>query len=80
MMARQPHNRRSKDNRQRAEATLHAERSTPPGAYAVVFVDDDGSPASVVATFPGPMSAEMYGKIIGSEFRVVRLDPAHDTP
>ncbi|WP_462203269.1 hypothetical protein [Frankia sp. CcWB3] len=84
MTAPQPCDRQARDNWrkggwQRAEAAL---RTAQPGAgaYAVVFIDDAGSPASVVATFPGPMSAEMYGKIIGGRFRVLRMDPAHHAP
>ncbi len=55
-------------------------RCSTPESYAVVFVDDDGSPTSVGATFPGPMSAEMYGRIVGGAFRVVPADPARLAP
>ncbi|KPM53317.1 hypothetical protein CcI49_16925 [Frankia sp. CcI49] len=51
-----------------------------PTAYAVVFVDTSGSPTSVVGTFPGPMSAEMYGRIVGVDFRVVRVHPSSPPP
>ncbi|WP_226931069.1 MULTISPECIES: hypothetical protein [Parafrankia] len=51
-----------------------------PTAYAVVFVDTSGSPTSVVGTFPGPMSAEMYGRIVGVDFRVVRVHPSSPSP
>ncbi|MEX5631191.1 hypothetical protein [Parafrankia sp. FMc2] len=51
-------------------------RWSTPAAYAVVLVDEAGAPTSVVGTFPGPMSAEMYGRIVGTEFRVVRVTPA----
>lgn len=86
MTASPPPGRPPKDNRRRARAALHMDgpgsgpgSGSGPGAYAVVFLDDAGAPASVVATFPGPMSAEMYGKITGGRFRVVRMDPAHPT-
>ncbi|MCM3920808.1 hypothetical protein ND748_03835 [Frankia sp. AiPs1] len=55
-------------------------RCSAPESYAVVFVDDDGSPTSVGATFPGPMSAEMYGRIVGGKFRVVPADAARVVP
>lgn len=51
-------------------------RWSTPAAYAVVLVDEAGAPTSVVGTFPGPMSAEMYGRIVGTDFRVVRVTPA----
>ncbi|KQC36680.1 MULTISPECIES: hypothetical protein [Frankia] len=63
----------------RAESTVCGGCSAPE-SYAVVFVDDDGSPTSVGATFPGPMSAEMYGRIVGGTFRVVPADPARLAP
>jgi hypothetical protein len=63
----------------RAESSV-CSRCRAPESYAVVFVDDDGAPTSVGATFPGPMSAEMYGRIVGGSFRVVPADPAHLTP
>ncbi|WP_026311289.1 hypothetical protein [Parafrankia elaeagni] len=51
-------------------------RWSTPVAYAVVLLDEAGAPTSVVGTFPGPMSAEMYGRIVGNDFRVVRVTPA----
>lgn len=51
-----------------------------PAPYAVVLMDDAGSPTSVVGTFPGPMSAEMYGRIIGTDFRVIRVSPPSPQP
>ncbi|WP_261568752.1 hypothetical protein [Frankia gtarii] len=78
MAASTPHNRPSRENPRRASAALRVARSGP-DTYAVVFLDDAGSPGSVVATFPGPMSAEMYGKIVGGRFRVVRMSPARYT-
>ncbi|WP_026240249.1 hypothetical protein [Parafrankia discariae] len=65
----------SEESWRRAEHAVRGKWAAP-GAYAVVLVDDAGSPTSVVGTFPGPMSAEMYGRIVGTDFRVVRVDPA----
>ncbi|OAA26361.1 hypothetical protein UG55_101625 [Frankia sp. EI5c] len=60
----------------------HAGRTkwSAPAAYAVVLMDESGSPTSVVGTFPGPMSAEMYGRIVGADFRVVRVNPSSPPP
>ena len=71
--------RHPKNDTQRAQAVMRRPVPTP-GAYAVVFVEDDGSPASVVATFPGPTSAEMYGRLTGGPFRVVQVCPSRQTP
>ncbi len=61
-------------------ASTMSGRYPAPAAYAIIFIDDDGSPTSIVATFPGPMSAEMYGRIAGGRFRLVRADPAQLSP